>query len=87
MMAGKMTCYEEDIKVPFYATGPGIAKGLVKKTRTSHVDIAPTFARYYIELTLFRIAGTPIPDFVDGIIEFFDSRHHYSVVPRREKKP
>ncbi|KAI8893526.1 alkaline-phosphatase-like protein [Globomyces pollinis-pini] len=65
MLQGKKTCYEEDIKVPFYVSGPGIAKGKVSNIRTSHIDIAPT---------LTALAGRKeIPISVDGsIIPIFE---------------
>ncbi|KAJ3326000.1 Extracellular sulfatase Sulf-1 [Boothiomyces sp. JEL0866] len=60
MLQGKETCYEEDIKVPFYASGPGIKKGHTSKAKTSHTDIAPTFA---------HLAGmTPLPSSIDGAV-------------------
>ncbi|KAJ3261800.1 Extracellular sulfatase Sulf-1 [Boothiomyces macroporosus] len=60
MLQGKESCYEEDIKVPFYASGPGIKKGHVSKLKTSHTDIAPTFA---------HLAGmSPLPPSIDGAV-------------------
>ncbi|MEO8083967.1 MAG: sulfatase [Ardenticatenales bacterium] len=55
---GKTTAYEEDIHVPFYARGPGIAQAThVAGTLIGNVDIAPTLA---------TIAGAAVPSFVDG---------------------
>ena len=54
---GKGTAYEEDIRVPFMARGPGIAPGSRISQMTANIDIAPTIA---------DIAGVPCPDFVDG---------------------
>jgi N-acetylglucosamine-6-sulfatase len=45
MMAGKETCYEEDIKTPIFAAGPGIGRGVILTAKTSHIDIAPTLAK------------------------------------------
>lgn len=56
--AGKSCAYEEDINVPFFIRGPGIAAGRNVTSPTSHTDIAPT---------LFELAGLiPRSDF-DGI--------------------
>ncbi|MBK6769996.1 MAG: sulfatase-like hydrolase/transferase [Ardenticatenales bacterium] len=55
---GKQTAYEEDIHVPFYIRGPGIAAGtVVDDVLAGNVDIAPTLA---------ELGGAAVPDFVDG---------------------
>ncbi|KEF58669.1 arylsulfatase [Exophiala aquamarina CBS 119918] len=54
---GKTCAFEEDINVPFYIRGPGIAKGEVTDSVTSHTDIAPT---------LFQLAGIRLRDEFDG---------------------
>lgn len=53
---GKMTAYEEDLRVPLMVRGPGVPKGSVSQL-TSNVDYAPTFA---------ALAGVSAPSFVDG---------------------
>ncbi|KAI8899367.1 alkaline-phosphatase-like protein [Globomyces pollinis-pini] len=65
MLQGKETCYEEDIKTPFYVSGPGIGKGKISNLRTSHIDIAPT---------MVALAGRKqVPESVDGsIIPIFE---------------
>jgi N-acetylglucosamine-6-sulfatase len=55
--AGKLTPYEEDIRVPLYVRGPGIAAGRERKEIVGNIDIGPTVA---------ELAGAQIPDFVDG---------------------
>ncbi|KAJ6786545.1 hypothetical protein PWT90_07546 [Aphanocladium album] len=55
---GKCSNMEEDINVPFFIRGPGIAKGKQVNTPTSHTDLAPTF---------FNIAGIPLREDFDGI--------------------
>ena len=55
--AGKLTAYEEDIRVPLYVRGPGIPAGSTRDELVGNVDLAPTVA----ELT-----GAHAPDFVDG---------------------
>jgi N-acetylglucosamine-6-sulfatase len=57
MEAGKMTAFEEDIRVPMFVRGPGIAAGSSTRLLTANVDHAATFA---------EIAGVAAPDFVDG---------------------
>ena len=55
---GKQTAYEEDIHVPFFIRGPGIAPGtVVDDVLVGNVDIAPTLA---------ELGGAAVPDFVDG---------------------
>ncbi len=55
---GKAMAYEEDIRVPFYARGPGIAAGGNDDAHlVANIDLAPTLA---------QIAGAQTPDFVDG---------------------
>ena len=51
--------YEGGIRVPFFATGPGIELGSVNETPVSGLDILPTVA---------DLAGYPLglPDEVDG---------------------
>jgi N-acetylglucosamine-6-sulfatase len=55
--SGKGTAYEEDIRVPFMARGPGIEPGTQYSQMTANIDLAPTIA---------EIAGVAIPEFVDG---------------------
>jgi N-acetylglucosamine-6-sulfatase len=55
--AGKLTAYEEDIKVPLYVRGPGVPARTVREEMVGNVDLAPTFA---------ELAHATVPDFVDG---------------------
>lgn len=58
LLAGKLTEFEEDLRVPLIVRGPGITKQtLIKDFLTGNTDLAPTFA---------EIAGAQTPDFVDG---------------------
>ncbi|KAJ3017103.1 UNVERIFIED_CONTAM: hypothetical protein HDU68_011857 [Siphonaria sp. JEL0065] len=43
--AGKTTPYEDDVNVPFFVRGPGVAKGKVRHDVNSHTDFAPTFLK------------------------------------------
>lgn len=55
--AGKMTAFEEDIRIPMIVRGPGVPAGSVTRLLTANVDQAPTFA---------EIAGVAVPSWVDG---------------------
>ena len=55
--AGKLTGYEEDIRVPLFVRGPGVPRGRVREEIVGNVDLAPTFA---------DLAGAQVPDFADG---------------------
>jgi arylsulfatase A-like enzyme len=48
---GKSCGIEEDVNIPFFIRGPGIAKGAVQTIPSSHTDIVPT---------LFHLAGIPL---------------------------
>lgn len=55
--SGKMTAYEEDLRVPLVVRGPGVAPGSRATLLSANVDYAPTLA---------ALAGVAVPDFVDG---------------------
>ncbi|MBN8487426.1 MAG: sulfatase [Burkholderiales bacterium] len=55
--SGKDTAYEEDLLVPLWIRGPGVAAGRQVDLLTANVDVAPTLA---------DLAGATMPDFVDG---------------------
>jgi hypothetical protein len=71
---GKTCGFEEDIRVPLFIRGPGVAKGYVQDAVTTHVDMAPTF---------FHLAGIPARDDFDGtaipLTPEFDGRRHEHV--------
>ncbi|KAI4636773.1 hypothetical protein J4E93_010998 [Alternaria ventricosa] len=54
---GKSCGIEEDINIPFFIRGPGVAKGAVMDIPSSHTDIVPT---------LFHLAGIPPREDFDG---------------------
>jgi arylsulfatase A-like enzyme len=58
MPPGKTCGMEEDINVPLYIRGPGIAKGHVSKAVTAHIDLLPTF---------FKMAGISQRGDFDGL--------------------
>lgn len=53
----KRTAYEESMRVPLIASGPGFAKAKVVEELVANIDIAPTF---------LDVAGIPKPDNYDG---------------------
>ena len=55
--AGKLTPYEEDIRVPLFIRGPGVLAGQDREEIVGNIDLAPTIA---------ELAGARVPDFVDG---------------------
>jgi arylsulfatase A-like enzyme len=55
--ADKGMPYEEAIRVPLLARGPGVPAGAVERRPASNIDLAPTFA---------ELAGATPPGFVDG---------------------
>ncbi|KAI9335263.1 alkaline-phosphatase-like protein, partial [Obelidium mucronatum] len=60
--AGKTTPYEDDVNVPFYVRGPGVAKGKVRQDVNSHTDFAPTFLKLAgATQTAYPFDGEPIP--------------------------
>ncbi|RAR09082.1 arylsulfatase precursor [Stemphylium lycopersici] len=54
---GKSCGIEEDVNIPFFIRGPGVAKGAVQTVPSSHTDIVPT---------LFHLAGIPLREDFDG---------------------
>ncbi|KAJ5644182.1 uncharacterized protein N7484_006689 [Penicillium longicatenatum] len=54
---GKTCGFEEDIRVPLFIRGPGIAEGYVQDSVTTHIDLAPT---------IFNLAGIPHRNDFDG---------------------
>ncbi|KAJ3030951.1 UNVERIFIED_CONTAM: hypothetical protein HDU68_007151 [Siphonaria sp. JEL0065] len=60
--AGKTTPYEDDVNVPFFVRGPGVAKGKVRHDVNSHTDIAPTFLQIAgASQSAYPFDGEPIP--------------------------
>lgn len=57
LMAGKTTCYEEDVNIPFYIRGPGVPKNKRVHYPTTHIDLAPT---------IYQLAGIPLRPEFDG---------------------
>src|SRR5262249_5247511 len=55
--AGKLTAYEEDIRVPLFVRGPDVPAGRTREELVGNVDLAPTVA---------ELAGASMPNFVDG---------------------
>jgi arylsulfatase A-like enzyme len=57
LLAGKMTAFDTDIRVPLVVTGPGVPSGAQSRAITSSIDLAPTF---------LQIAGARPTDTPDG---------------------
>jgi N-acetylglucosamine-6-sulfatase len=57
LTTGKWTAYEEDIRVPLIARGPGVPEGQRLEHLVLNNDLAPTFA---------ELGGAEVPSFVDG---------------------
>jgi N-acetylglucosamine-6-sulfatase len=57
LLAGKMTAYDSDVRVPLIVAGPGVPPGAVTDALAENVDLAPTF---------MRLAGVRPPNSVDG---------------------
>lgn len=57
LLAGKMTPYDGDARVPLIVVGPDVPAGSVTDELAENVDLAPTF---------MRIGGVAPPDSVDG---------------------
>jgi N-acetylglucosamine-6-sulfatase len=57
LLAGKLTAYEEDIRVPLFVRGPGVPAGRVREEFVGNLDLGLTFA---------ALGGAQVPDFVDG---------------------
>ncbi|KAJ5692282.1 arylsulfatase, partial [Penicillium macrosclerotiorum] len=57
LQPGKSCGYEEDINVPLFIRGPGIAENSTTDIVTTHTDLAPTF---------LHMLGIPLRDDFDG---------------------
>ncbi|KPM40234.1 Arylsulfatase [Neonectria ditissima] len=58
---GKECGFDEDIRVPLYLRGPGVAEGSVENTVTTHIDLAPTILKLAGVELRSDFDGTPIP--------------------------
>jgi arylsulfatase A-like enzyme len=57
LLAGKMTAYDSDVRVPLIVVGPGVPPGSTMSALAENVDLAPTF---------MRLADVTPPPWVDG---------------------
>jgi arylsulfatase A-like enzyme len=57
LLAGKMTAFDSDVRVPLIVVGPGVAPGSVTRQLVENIDLAPTF---------MRLGGLKPPSWVDG---------------------
>jgi arylsulfatase A-like enzyme len=58
---GKECGFDEDIRVPFYVRGPGVARGRTEFAVTTHIDVAPTIFTIAGIVLRHDFDGTPIP--------------------------
>ena len=67
LLAGKMTAYDSDVRVPLIVAGPGVPRGSRTDALAENVDLAPTF---------MRLAGVKTPAAVDGhgLVSLFHGR-------------
>jgi arylsulfatase A-like enzyme len=57
LLAGKLTAFDSDIRVPLIVTGPGVPHARTVSAMTENIDLSPTFD---------QLAGALIPASVDG---------------------
>jgi N-acetylglucosamine-6-sulfatase len=57
LMPGKMTAFDEDIRVPLIVTGPGVPAGRTLDAIVENIDLCPTFT---------ELGSTTAPGNVDG---------------------
>jgi N-acetylglucosamine-6-sulfatase len=57
LLAGKLTAFDSDVRVPLVVAGPGVAPGRRISAVTQNTDLAPTFE---------QLAGAPISPATDG---------------------
>lgn len=65
-LTNKCVPYEESVRIPFLATGPGIAKGAVCEDPIGTVDFFPTFAELCGLSTPPGLAGYSMADAISG---------------------
>ncbi len=57
LLAGKLTAFDTDIRVPLVVTGPKVPENRVAKKLAENIDLNPTF---------LRLAGVNVPNAVEG---------------------
>src|SRR5205823_6706248 len=57
LLAGKLTAFDTDIRVPLIVTGPKVPANRVVKKLAENIDVNPTF---------LRLAGVSVPAVVEG---------------------
>jgi N-acetylglucosamine-6-sulfatase len=57
LIAGKLTAFDSDIKVPLVVVGPGVPSGRSVSAMAENIDLCPTFE---------QLGGAPVPSSVDG---------------------
>jgi arylsulfatase A-like enzyme len=57
-LAGKWTHFEESLRVPLIARGPGVARGRIEPRMALNIDLAPT---------VLAACGLPVPSGTEGV--------------------
>jgi N-acetylglucosamine-6-sulfatase len=57
LLAGKLTAFDSDIRVPLIVVGPSVPHGRTVSAMTENIDLCPTFD---------QLGGAPVPSSVDG---------------------
>lgn len=77
---GKLTPYEEDIRVPFVVRGPGVPAGAVRGEIAGNIDLAATFAELAgLELSQNCDGRSLAPLFLGETIPLSDWRQAYLI--------
>src|SRR3954453_8736168 len=66
LLAGKMTAYDSDIRVPLIVVGPGVEPGTTTDALAENIDLAPTFMRLAGVKPPARVAGHGLGDVLHG---------------------
>ncbi|MBE7187432.1 MAG: sulfatase [Jatrophihabitans endophyticus] len=68
LLAGKLTAFDTDVRVPLVISGPGVPRNSVNSDVVQNVDLAPTFE---------QLAGAQTPATVDGrsFVPLLHGRH------------
>ena len=66
LMPGKMTAFDEDVRVPLIVTGPGVPAGLTVGAIAQNVDLRPTFDALAGTVPQERVEGHSLADLLHG---------------------
>lgn len=66
LMPGKMTAFDEDVRVPLIVTGPGVPGGVVVDEIVDNIDLCPTFAELGEATAAANIDGRSLVPLLHG---------------------